>query len=262
MFQPKRKQEEFVIHATEITYRLHSDDTDGIKVLKDAFKTRLVEYMREKGVDNYQPKLMFGDLRTYKADIDDKSKKDYKYMKIKCSNAEEYNAFIDIRFLNFTHDKNRDIDPTIIRLLPIMNIFEERYLFDDPFYNVFISGLPGSYTHQDLYEFCKQLEQWLGKIEACKMDIEYSWKGPENNTKYKKEKDTTRFNRKYSPFNLYQSLGKEVFDRFFDEWNNADYDVYKKNNGFCCFTKRIVNLNEQIPESFRNSEAIKGIKFL
>ena len=101
------------IHLTELSWKVHSTEPSAKLQLVFCLRKALVEYKAAWGYPDYYPgTITIGNICPYFWADQDKQQ-DYKYAKIECQHKEDYEALIEMKYIN--------IENNISRLLPNMN---------------------------------------------------------------------------------------------------------------------------------------------
>ena len=104
-----------ILHITEISYRVHITNPVDRKEFIDALRNSIIKHKEQQGAPGYIPgTLTIGWFIPYRAKTEDwYYKKDYKFLKLKCSNVEDFNILKDIRFIEHKG--------TLARIMPKMS---------------------------------------------------------------------------------------------------------------------------------------------
>jgi len=98
---------------TELSWRVHCLAPEDKIKLSSALSQAIIDHKAKSGYHGYVPgKISIGNVIPYfRADLD--RQQDYKYAKVECENKSDYDALIDMKYVN--------IENNVSRLLPNMS---------------------------------------------------------------------------------------------------------------------------------------------
>ncbi len=125
---------ELRIHLTELSWRIHCTAPEDKVRLASLLHQAIIEHKATTGYPGYVPgKISIGNITPYfRADYD--KQQDYKYAKVECENKSDYDALVDIKYI--------DIENNISRVLPNMTKEDIAKYFNNQEHNCFIKGVP------------------------------------------------------------------------------------------------------------------------
>ena len=139
------------------------------------------------------------------------SGRDYKYTKIKCSLYWDYEALLEIKYVEH--------EGTTARMMPKMSKNKIEKTFNNKKLNCIIKNVPLKYTHQDLYNYMSQ----FGELTSVKVSKSFYWGG-------KKQKDDAGKIIKWEDY-----IGPLVGNAQYEAWKLTQYEIIPNEYGYACF---------------------------
>jgi hypothetical protein len=128
------------LHITEISYRVHITNQQDRKELIDEFRKAIIKHKESQGVQDYAPgPLLTGWFIPYKVKAGVSYNKDYKFLKLKCSNPEDFKSLKEIKFIEHKG--------TVARIIPQVPAGTLEKLFTTPEHNILLQNIPADWTH-------------------------------------------------------------------------------------------------------------------
>ena len=130
---------------TELSWRVHCTAPEDKVKLAQLLSKAIKDHKATSGYPEYEPgRISIGNISVYfRSDLE--KQQDYKFAKVECENRGDYEALLDMKYIN--------IENNISRLLPNMSKEDIAKYFNNQEHNCFVKGIPAGWDHKDLYNY-------------------------------------------------------------------------------------------------------------